>query len=320
MPAVSVIITTYNRAGLLVEAIESVRSQTYADWELIVVDDESGDSTSQVMEEWVRRDARIRYVRQKHAGVAAARNRGISEARGEFLAFLDDDDEFLPEKLAVQSDYLRRHPAAGFVYSQMEVANPGRMVIEPQAEAAVRNLAELFDRCLIRPSGVLCRSGILHQAGEFDASVEPCEDYDLWLKMAALAPFGFIERPLARYGVLPGSASKNFVRQNRKRAILLKRVRVNPVVGVTFWGRRRRLGANEYRLARFYRDNAEHLKSTKCLIRAILDYPLIGLTMAQPKPAGLGLVAAIVKPYLAVWVCAAKAIVCFRRQPIVEKT
>ncbi|MCK4819314.1 glycosyltransferase family 2 protein, partial [bacterium] len=107
IPNVSVIIPTCNRAEYITQAIDSVLAQTYTDYEIIVVDDGSTDNTKEVMEPYMDR---IRYIYQENAGVSAARNTGIKAAKGDWVAFLDSDDEWLPGKLAVQIRAVERHP------------------------------------------------------------------------------------------------------------------------------------------------------------------------------------------------------------------
>ena len=116
MPRVSVIIPTYNRAGYLCESIESVLTQTYTDYEIIVVDDGSTDDTEEVLQLWIA-DGTIHYVWQENRGESAARNHGIELAIGEYIAFLDSDDLFMPTKLEEQVAYLDNHPEVGMAHS-----------------------------------------------------------------------------------------------------------------------------------------------------------------------------------------------------------
>lgn len=120
---VSVVLPTYNRAHLIGTAIESVLCQTYAGWEVVVVDDGSSDGTEEVIRGRFAGDARIRYFAQKNRGVGAARNVGMREARGEFIAFLDSDDAFVPGKLEMQVACLRFLPDAGMIWTDMEAVD-----------------------------------------------------------------------------------------------------------------------------------------------------------------------------------------------------
>ncbi len=190
---VSVIIPTYNRAALLKEAIESVRSQTYLDWELIVVDDGSTDDTLSVVSEL--KDSRIRYFYQKNAGVSAARNRGIEVSRSPFIAFLDSDDLWIPEKLERQVKYMEQHPETGLLYGQVgrySISDPSYFKVEP--EKGLMTVPELLNgpRTLFT-STVLIRRACLEQAGLFDTQLHVGEDFDLFLRAAAKYPIFFLE-------------------------------------------------------------------------------------------------------------------------------
>ena len=131
MPVVSVIIPTYQRPNYLKEAIESVISQTYSDWELLVVDDGSPiDNIRGVTQHFCDRDARVRYIRQAHAGVCEARNTGIRFAQGKYVAFLDDDDRWTAEKLERQVAYMEGHPEIGLVYARTQFYRKGDGLME----------------------------------------------------------------------------------------------------------------------------------------------------------------------------------------------
>jgi len=115
MPSVSIIVPTYNRRETILRCLESIRAQHFEDWELLVVDDGSVDGTAEAIEGF---DPRMRVIRQANQGITGARNRGLREARGDYLAFLDSDDEWLPHHLALTVAYLRAHPARGFVSAE----------------------------------------------------------------------------------------------------------------------------------------------------------------------------------------------------------
>ncbi len=108
-PLVSVILPTFDRADVLPRSIASVLAQTFTDWELIVIDDGSTDSTAEAVATWQEQSDQIRYVRQANQGVGAARNRGVAEVRGEYIAFLDSDDEYCPAHLETRLELLRQH-------------------------------------------------------------------------------------------------------------------------------------------------------------------------------------------------------------------
>lgn len=126
---ISVVIPTYNRAGTIVRAIDSVIAQTHGSFEVIVVDDGSTDGTSRIIAERYGRDPRVRCILQANQGVSAARNKGLAEARGDYVALLDSDDVWMPWKLEVQLGCLRAVPAAGMVWTDMEAIDPDGTVV-----------------------------------------------------------------------------------------------------------------------------------------------------------------------------------------------
>jgi len=196
MTSVSVIIPTFNRAMKTARAVASVLFQTCNDYEIIVVDDGSCDNTENVLRQFGRK---LRYIAQpSNRGVSAARNRGIRESKAPWIAFLDSDDYWLPQKLAVQTDYLRAHPEAVICQTQeiwmrkARYANPKKRHLKPSG-----NIFEASLRlCLISPSAVMLHRSLLNEAGLFDEGLPVCEDYDLWLRIACRYPVHLIEHRL----------------------------------------------------------------------------------------------------------------------------
>ncbi len=194
-PIVSVIIPTFNRSGMVREAVESVVSQTCGEFELIVVDDGSTDDTVAALKPY---SASLRLVRQENRGVSAARNSGAAVAGGELLAFLDSDDLWLPEKLAVQLSYLRTFPEAAVCHTEELWIRNGRRVNprKKHAKAEGRAFMRLLRESLISPSSVILRRSVFDEAGGFDESLPACEDYALWLALARRHDVHLIRRPL----------------------------------------------------------------------------------------------------------------------------
>ena len=194
-PTISVIIPTYNRAGMLKEAIDSVLAQDYSDFELIVVDDGSTDETPQILNGY---GGKIKRICQPNKGVSAARNRGIAAASGEFMAFLDSDDLWLPDKLTIQSEFLRSTPDALICQTEEIWIRNGVRVNPRERHRKVSGM--IFERslalCLVSPSAVMLRRGLFDEFGLFDESLLACEDYDMWLRVSCRCPVYLIETPL----------------------------------------------------------------------------------------------------------------------------
>jgi len=200
-PLVSVVLPTYNREGFLQKAAESVLAQTYDHWELLVVDDGSTDATRTFL--GTLRDPRIRPVFQGHSGIPAqVRNAGARTARGDYLAFLDSDDQWLREKLALQIEDLHAHPDSGWSYTGFEYLGvEGRGPIAPHDWAAYNGwILELVidTRALIVLPSVVVHRRLFERVGGFDESLPRCEDYDLWIKLAEASPARVVSTPLVK--------------------------------------------------------------------------------------------------------------------------
>jgi glycosyltransferase involved in cell wall biosynthesis len=205
MPSVSVVVATYDQARWLEETIESVRAQTYADWELIVADDGSTDGTAGLVGRF-RDDARIRYLPGAHAERAAARNRGLAAATGELVAFLDADDTWHPDKLARQVAALAAAPEAAACYAVARfVDGAGRPLRVRKPPRALSG--QLFPRLVrgnfIILASVVVRRRCLDAVNGFDATlpVLGCEDWDLWLRIARRWTVVGLDEELVRYRV-----------------------------------------------------------------------------------------------------------------------
>ncbi len=198
---ISVIIPTYNRAGVLKRAVESVYTQTFTDIEIIIVDDGSSDSTPELIGSL---DLAPRFIRIPHSGVSRARNVGIDASRGEWIAFLDSDDYWLPGKLRKQMDYLRSAvPPDGtesyLVCHTNEVwIRNGKRINQGKRHAKKEGWFFLpsLNLCLISPSSVLIHRSVLRATGYFDEGFRFVEDYDLWLRITARYPVGYVDEKL----------------------------------------------------------------------------------------------------------------------------
>jgi len=205
MIKVSVIIPTYNRAEYVTQAIDSVLAQTYADYEIIVVDDGSTDNTKDVLLPYMDR---IRYIYQENAGASAARNTGIKAAKGDWIAFLDSDDEWLPEKLAVQMCAVERHSQLvahmvninltnyndpypnSFLHCKFPFEENEGIIDDPF-------ISHFTYRTLAMPTAVICLKECAIKAGLFDESFVCGEDYDFMCRLALQGSWGYCWDELA---------------------------------------------------------------------------------------------------------------------------
>lgn len=213
MPKVSVIIPTHNRAESLRSAISSVLNQTFQDFEIIIVDDASKDNTREVVRELS--DRRIKYLRHEtNKREAAARNTGVTNASGEYIAFLDDDDEWLPEKLELQVDLLDSSPTVmGAVYTgSIRVDSATGRTLNHWMPTKRGNIFRdlLSMNCVGTPSTVLLRRECFKKVGLFDSSIAFGPDYDMWIRVSKQYHFDCIRRPLIKYYIHSDRLSSNY--------------------------------------------------------------------------------------------------------------
>lgn len=188
MPQVSVIIATYNREHFLFEAIKSVLKQTYQDFELIVIDDGSTDNTKTMIAKFD--DSRLYYTYQPNRGRSNARNSGLRLAKGRYIAFLDSDDLYLPEKLVLQVKYLDSNPHVGMIYTSAYcIDHKGNLLSHHYKATASGNIYKkiaFFVPVTITLPTVMVRREILAKAGGFDEKMHRFEDTDLWRRIAKI--------------------------------------------------------------------------------------------------------------------------------------
>jgi len=196
MTAVSLVITTFNRADLLIRALNSVYAQTRMPAEIIVIDDGSVDDTAEMI---TRSFPKVVYRYQDNKGISEARNHGIKIANYDWIAFLDDDDEWLPGKLAEQLTVVEASPDSTWLVHTDEIWIRNHRRVNPMKKHR-KTGGKIFEYCLpmcvISPSSVLVRKNILVEAGFFDKELPACEDYDMWLKLCARYQVSFVDKPL----------------------------------------------------------------------------------------------------------------------------
>jgi len=225
---VSVIIPTHNRAGSLEYAIQSVLSQSRPPLEIIVVDDGSTDATASAVSKYY--DGTVRYHYQPNHGVSHARNTGIQLARGNWIALLDSDDRWLPDKLQQQVSALLKHPELEFCHSDEIWVRHGRRV-NPKV-CYKKYGGWIFEKCLTRctisPSSVLMKKNIFSQLGGFDESLPACEDYDFWLRYCSQYPVLYVDMPLLlKFGGHRDQLSMRYLGMDQFRLKALLKLLVN---------------------------------------------------------------------------------------------
>ncbi len=207
---VSVVIPLYNKVRTIRRAIDSALAQTYADFELIVVDDGSTDDGGKIVQSYA--DSRIRLVSQPNAGVSAARNRGVAEARSELMAFLDADDEWRPTFLEAATDALNRFPEAVAAFTNYLLTTTMAPAL-PCDENAPPILIDDYFRFYLEhgdgmwPSCSVVRREALLEAGRFPVGRKMGEDLDTWFRLACVGKIAFVPKMLATYHVGIGACA-----------------------------------------------------------------------------------------------------------------
>lgn len=194
---ISVVLPTYNRAPFLSACIESVLQQSFQDWELIVVDDASTDSTIELLNNY--KDPRVKLLRNSdNRGVSFSRNRAIAESQFDWIALIDSDDTWNEKKLFKQWELIKTYPDCRIIHCDEEWVRHGKKV-NPKIKHLKKG-GDLFlqstELCAISPSAVLLQKKLIHEMGGFLETYPVCEDYDLWLKICSQYPVYYIEEKL----------------------------------------------------------------------------------------------------------------------------
>lgn len=194
MCIISIIIPTFNRCAWLQKTLDSVYQQTSKQYEVLVIDDGSSDATALMLQQQY---PQVSYYYQNNAGVSAARNKGLALAKGNWLAFLDSDDQWLPEKLEKQIEKLNSQPSYKVCHTEEIWLRNGVPV--KQMKKHKKMAGWIFSQCLalcaMSPSSILIHRDVFEKIGVFDVSLPACEDYDLWLRITAQYPVLLIAQP-----------------------------------------------------------------------------------------------------------------------------
>lgn len=278
-PTVSVVIPTYNHAQFLSAAIQSVLDQTFSDWEAVIVNNYSEDETVEIVTSYD--DPRIRLVNfQNHGIIAAARNHGIGLAKGEFVAFLDSDDVWYPEKLKKCIEKLQEGNDVvchGEVWTKVG-SSPRKVFYGPLRRTQYSSL--LYDGNCLSTSAIVVRKTALDLVDGFceDASMVTAEDYELWLRLAKVGyRFAFVDEILGEYCIHGGNLSKVVLRNlQAELAVLKKHFGEIPNHGFLFWRhKQRRFALAYYGAARGMQAEGSHADALRWFARSWITYPFI---------------------------------------------
>jgi glycosyltransferase involved in cell wall biosynthesis len=268
---ISVVIPTYNYGTYLSRAIESVLAQTHPVHEIIVVDDGSTDDTRATA---ARFGERIRYIFQENRGLSAARNTGIRAATGEWVAFLDADDWWLPEKIQLQVAAADRDPQTGLVYTAAWTQTPDGAAGLVPATPPARIWPKLrYSNCVSNGSSAMVRRDALLAEGGFDELLTACEDWDMWVRLARKYRFAVVEAPVTMIAVWPQSMSSN---HERMLANTEKIIDKTLLAGLRGWRRslwRRRVWGAQLFGAAITARNLGPTDERRLLLRSLIQWP-----------------------------------------------
>jgi glycosyltransferase involved in cell wall biosynthesis len=311
-PLVSVVMPVYNGARYLRQSLESALNQTYRPLEIVVVDDGSTDETPKILAEF---GPRIRAIRQKNSGSAAARNAALQAAHGEIIGFLDADDLWLPEKLEVQVAYLRAHPDVELVATRWLTLTDGEPAasvarhstntkpeIDEQTSGWLYN--ELLIDCVVHTTTVLMRRSLVDEIGLFDTELRRGQDYDYWLRASQATEIHTLREPLSYYRLHAANSTWQPQRLNYGAMVIDRALRR--------WGRKgpdgrvapfgdvhRRLSDLWFSFGRQHLSHGSKTIAFKAAVKSLLAWPLHA------------------KPWLLLAACVATPL---RRKPIGQST
>jgi glycosyltransferase involved in cell wall biosynthesis len=256
-PKVSVVLPIYNGARYLAEAIESVLGQTYPHFEVVAINDGSRDRSNEIVGRYLA-SGRVKYIEQSNQGVAGARNAGIARSSGEFIALLDQDDVWLPDKLEKQVAFMDAHPEAALVHARVSCIDGAGLPMNCKgwiyvgADACGLCAEQLLRGNRIAPLTVLIRRSCLEQVGVFEPAFEPADDWHLWLRMAVRFPLGFLDSVVGMYRVHDANESKNLLKMKSSEIAVMEFFRSSYPKHV----RRMNRQAIESKLIAFYEEAA----------------------------------------------------------------
>lgn len=288
MSQISVIIPAYNAAQTITETIASVRQQTIDDWELIVVNDGSTDDTLEVLDRI--EDSRLSIISVANSGVAQARNLGLSRATGEYIAFLDADDLWVADKLERQLQALAANPQAVVAYSWTCFVDEQKSGYTYHASASYKYEGNVYPRLLIADfihsgSNTLIRKQALDRVGGFDSDCNGCEDWDMWLRLAAIGDFTVVPKHQIMYRRAIGSATSNVEKMYTQALFALNKAYQNAPEHLQHLRRQSEGNLHLYTASLYLQhgtDRAQTKKAGQHIRRSLQKYyPMLGNTFMQ---------------------------------------
>lgn len=248
MSLVSVIIPAYNAERYLKEAVSSVLNQTYQNIEVILVNDGSVDKTEEIAQTFKKLDDRVRYISVKNGGVAAARNLGINQSKGEYVAFLDADDALMPENIAEKINLYLQKPEVGLVHTDMaiidEMGKCTGQVLKGKEGFILNELLLWEETCIPAPSSILVPRCVLEEIGGFDIELSTAADQEFFFRLANKYPVARVARPLGLYRVHGENMHQNIALMEKDHILAYKKASAYHLF--TSWKQKKKAFSNLY--------------------------------------------------------------------------
>jgi glycosyltransferase involved in cell wall biosynthesis len=223
MPALSVLMAVYNSEAYLVQAVESILNQTWQDFELIIIDDGSTDSSLDILQTYAKQDQRLRLISRENRGIPYTRNQLLAQASAELIAIMDSDDVALPDRLTRQVAYMQQHPEIVCLGSAYELIDAkGRLITQlpvPLDDAAIQAQILAGHAAIFQPCAMMRRSAV-QQVGGYDDTMTQAEDLDLWLKLGEVGKLGNLPDVLVQYRLHANSVSEQDCALQRQKALI----------------------------------------------------------------------------------------------------
>lgn len=271
---VTIIVPTYNREPFLKEAIDSVLAQDYGSWELIIVDDGSTDNSKAVIESYLQ-DSRIEYHYQDNAGQSSARNKAMAMARGEYIAFLDSDNKWFPNRLSLGVAVLDQMPNVAVAYGDIVIIDEHGN--ETSRDNMRRHSGRVVDRLLmdnfVSMNTTLTRKIAIDTIGNVNASIRRADDYDLWLRLSGQFNFHYIPEFMAYYRVMDDQISSNKDGRFISNEAIIRNFLSSTPNAVTLLEKRKGLGAFFSRKAAYEASMGRNFKAIADAFKSALYFP-----------------------------------------------
>ncbi len=281
---VSIIIPCYNAEKYIAETIQSVLDQTYQNWELIIVDDGSKDSSSKIVSNFLN-DNRISFYHQINSGVSSARNNGFTKAYGKYITFLDADDVWLKDNLEEKISYLKDN-TIDVVYSRYDTINEKSestsKILNKAIYPTLKDVLLLKGNYSTAPSGLVIKSEVLKKIGGFDTNLSNNADQDIWIRILSNNyTIALIEKPLWKYRVHANNMSNNIALLEKDSVYMFNKAAKNKLFG-SFWFKQKCFAKLYLMLAgSWWKDGNNKRRGLYFMVLSVINYPPEILTLLQ---------------------------------------